>query len=289
MPHVESNGLQLAYESFGNPTDPPLVLVMGLGTQLLGWPPEFCQLIADRGFQVVRFDNRDIGLSTYLDDLPTPDLAAIMGGDRTTAPYLIADFADDVVGLFDALGFAKAHVVGASMGGMIVQQLAIDHPDRLLSLCSIMSTTGDPNVGQATPEALALLTRPPAISRAEAIAQGVLGLQMLSSPGYPEIDEVQAIKAAAAYDRAFNPAGALRQTAAIVASPDRTEGLRSVTVPSLVIHGTDDPLVNISGGEATVAAIPGATWLAIPGMGHDIPPGAWPVIVDAIVANTKAA
>jgi pimeloyl-ACP methyl ester carboxylesterase len=201
----------------------------------------------------------------------------------------MSDYAADVVGLFDALGFAKAHVVGASMGGMIVQQLAIDHPDRLLSLCSIMSTTGDPNVGQATPEALALLTRPPAISRAEAIAQGVLGLQMLSSPGYPEIDEVQAIKAAAAYDRAFNPAGALRQTAAIVASPDRTEGLHSVTVPSLVIHGTDDPLVNISGGEATVAAIPGATWLAIPGMGHDIPPGAWPVIVDAIVANTKAA
>jgi pimeloyl-ACP methyl ester carboxylesterase len=288
MPHVESNGLQLAYESYGNPSDPPVVLVMGLGTQLLGWPAEFCQQIADRGFQVVRFDNRDIGLSTYLDDLPTPDLAAIMGGDRTTVPYLMSDFAEDVVGLFDALGFAKAHVVGASMGGMIVQQFAIDHPDRLLSLCSIMSTTGDPNVGQATQEALALLTRPPAASRDEAIEQGVVGLQLLSSPAYPATDDEQRVKAAAAYDRAFNPAGALRQTAAIVASPDRTEGLRSVTVPSLVIHGTDDPLVNISGGEATVAAIPGATWLAIPGMGHDIPPGAWPAVVDAIVANTKA-
>jgi pimeloyl-ACP methyl ester carboxylesterase len=288
MPHVECNGLQLAYESFGSPTDPPLVLVMGLGTQLLGWPAEFCRLIADRGFQVVRFDNRDIGLSTYLDDLPTPDLAAIMGGDYATVPYLMSDFADDVVGLLDALGFAKAHVVGASMGGMIVQQLAIDHPDRLLSLCSIMSTTGDPKVGQGTPETLALLTRSPATSRDQAIEMSVAGLQMLSSPGYPATDDEQRVKAAAAYDRAFHPAGALRQTAAIVGSPDRTEGLRSVTVPSLVIHGTDDPLVNISGGEATVAAIPGATWLAIPGMGHDIPPGVWPVVVDAIVANTKA-
>jgi pimeloyl-ACP methyl ester carboxylesterase len=288
MPHVESNGLQLAYETDGNPTDPPLVLVMGLGMQLLGWPAEFCQLIADRGFQVVRFDNRDVGLSTHLDHLPKPDLAAIMGGDPGTAPYLMSDFADDVVGLFDALGFAKAHVVGASMGGMIVQQLAIDHQDRLLSLCSIMSTTGDQNVGQGTPEALALLTRPPATSRDEAIEMGVAGFQMLSSPGYPATDEVQRAKVIAAYDRAYNPAGAQRQTAAIIASPDRTADLRSVTVPSLIIHGTDDPLVDISGGEATVAAIPGATWLAIQGMGHDIPPGTWPVIIDAMVANTKA-
>ncbi|HEY3610239.1 MAG TPA: alpha/beta hydrolase [Pseudonocardiaceae bacterium] len=288
MPHVESNGLQLAYESYGDPADPPLVLVMGLGTQLLGWPAEFCQLIADRGFRVVRFDNRDVGLSTHLNDLPMPDLAAILGGDRSTVPYLMSDFADDVAGLFDALGFAKAHVVGASMGGMIAQQFVIDHPDRVLSLCSIMSTTGDPNVGQGTPATLALLTRPPATSRDEAIEQGLVGLQLLSSPAYPATDDEQRAKAAAAYDRAFNPAGALRQTAAIIGSPDRTAGLRSVTVPTLVIHGTDDPLVNISGGEATVAAVPGATWLAVPGMGHDLPPGAWPVVVDAIVANTKA-
>ncbi|HEX4723941.1 MAG TPA: alpha/beta hydrolase [Pseudonocardiaceae bacterium] len=287
MPQVEANGLRLEYDTFGNPNDTPLVLIMGLGAQMISWPVAFCQQYADQGYHVVRFDNRDCGLSTQLDDLPQPDLAAILGGDRSTVPYLMSDFANDTVGLFDALGFARAHVVGASMGGMIAQQLVIDHPDRVASLCSIMSTTGEPTVGQATPEALAMLTRPPAASRDEAIEQGVAALKLISSPDYPTKDEVLRERATAAYDRAHNPIAGLRQTAAIVASPDRTGGLHGVRVPTLVIHGTKDPLVNHSGGEATVAAVPGSTWLSVPGMGHDLPDELWPTYLEAIVANTK--
>jgi pimeloyl-ACP methyl ester carboxylesterase len=260
---------------------------MGLATQMIAWPTEFCELLAGRGFHVVRFDNRDCGLSTHFDDLPTPDVAAIIGGDYRTAPYLLSDFANDTAGLFDALGFTKVHVIGASMGGMIAQQLTIDHPDRVASLCSIMSTTGDPTVGQPTPEALSMLLRPATTSRAEAIEQGVAALRMIGSPDYPIEDEILRERITLSYDRDHNPTAGLRQTAAIVASPDRTEGLHGVRVPTLVIHGTKDPLVNFSGGEATLAAIPGATWLAVPGMGHDLPEELWPLYLDAIVANVK--
>ena len=287
MPQVEANGLRLEYDTFGNPADPPLVLIMGLGAQMISWPEAFCQQYADQGFYVVRFDNRDCGLSTQLDDLPMPDLAAILGGDRGTVPYLMSDFANDTAGLFDALGFDRVHVVGASMGGMIAQQLVIDHPDRVLSLCSIMSTTGDPSVGQGTPEALAMLTRPPATSRDEAIEQGIAALRLISSPDYPTKDEVLRERATAAYDRANNPMGGMRQTAAIVASPDRTAGLHGVRVPTLVIHGTKDPLVDHSGGAATAAAVPGSTFLSVPGMAHDLPEELWPTYVQAIVANAR--
>jgi pimeloyl-ACP methyl ester carboxylesterase len=288
MPNVESNGLRLEYETFGNPIDPPLVLIMGLGAQLIAWPVALCEMLAEKGYHVVRFDNRDSGLSTHLHDNPKPDVAAILAGDFATASYRLSDFADDTVGLFDALGFEKVHVVGASMGGMIAQQLVIDHPDRVASLCSIMSTTGDPNVGQATPEALALLTRPPAPDRDAAIESGVAAQNLIGSPDYPTPDEVLAQRVAEAYDRSYDPAGGLRQTAAIVASGDRTEGLHGVHVPTVVIHGTKDPLVNFSGGEATVAAIPGATFVPITGMGHDLPDALFGTYVDAIVANAKA-
>ncbi|HWD02068.1 MAG TPA: alpha/beta hydrolase [Amycolatopsis sp.] len=282
MPRARTNGLELEYDTFGNPTHPPLVLVMGLGAQMVTWETGFCELIASHGFFVVRFDNRDIGLSTYLDELGSPDLAAVASG-RAKAPYLLSDLADDTVGLFDALGFAKAHVVGASMGGMVVQQLAIDHPGRLLSLTSIMSTTGDPTVGQTSPAALATLARPPASTREEAIEQSVANYRVTGSPGYPLTDGQLRAKATRGYDRAQHPAGTLRQGAAILASGDRTEALRSVRLPAAVVHGDADPMIDVSGGKATAAAIADAELLILPGMGHDLPEPLWPQIVGAIV------
>ncbi|GAA4553558.1 alpha/beta fold hydrolase [Amycolatopsis samaneae] len=289
MPRAQANELELEYETFGDPGDPPLVLVMGLGAQLITWDTGLCEQLAARRFHVVRFDNRDIGLSTYLDHLPAPDLAALLSGNLATVPYLLSDMAADAVGLFDALGFAKAHVVGASMGGMIVQQLAIDHPDRLLSVTSIMSTTGDPAVGRAEPAALAVLTRPPATTRAQAIEEGAAAFRALGSPGYPATEEYLRAKAAAQYDRAVHPEGTLRQTAAMLASGDRTERLREVRLPFAVIHGDADPLIDVSGGKATADAVPDAELVVLPGMGHDLPRGLWPEIADVVVRTAARA
>jgi pimeloyl-ACP methyl ester carboxylesterase len=282
MARAQANGLELEYDTFGDPAHPALVLVMGLGAQMITWEDGFCELLAGRGFFVVRYDNRDVGLSTWLDHLPAPDLAAIAAGDLTTAPYRLSDLAADAVGLFDALGIGRAHVVGASMGGMIAQQLAIDHPERLLSITSIMSTTGDPAVGRAEPWALALLTRPPANTREQAIADSVEAYRRLGSPGYPDDEAFLLAKAALHYDRARHPVGTLRQAAAVVASGDRTAGLRSVRLPALVVHGDADPLIDVSGGKATAEAIPDAELVVIPGMGHNLPRAVWPEVADAI-------
>ncbi|GAB3166302.1 alpha/beta fold hydrolase [Amycolatopsis sp. NPDC004378] len=286
MARAQANGLELEYDTFGEPDNPPLVLVMGLGAQMVTWEAGFCELLAGHGFFVVRYDNRDVGLSTWLDELPAPDLAALARGDLATAPYLLSDMADDAVGLFDALGIDRAHVVGASMGGMIVQQLAIDHPDRLRSVTSIMSTTGDPAVGQAEPWALALLTRPPASTREQALADSVEGYRRLGSPGYPDDEAFLLAKATLHYDRARHPVGTLRHAAAVVASGDRTAALRSVRLPALVVHGDADPLINVSGGKATAEAIPGAELLVIPGMGHNLPRAVWPELAAAIARVT---
>jgi pimeloyl-ACP methyl ester carboxylesterase len=288
MPRVRANGLELEYDTFGDPANPPLVLVMGLGAQMITWETGFCELLAGHGFHVVRFDNRDIGLSSYLDELGVPDIAAVASG-KVAAPYLLADLADDTVGLLDALGFAKAHVAGASMGGMIVQQLAIDHPERLLSVTSIMSTTGDPSVGQPSPAALAALTRRPAATREESIEQSVAAYRTTGSPGYPATDESLREKAARGYDRALHPEGSFRQMAAVLASGDRTERLRDVRLPFAVVHGDADPLVNVSGGKATAAAVPDAELVLLPGMGHDLPEQLWPEIVETIVRTTARA
>jgi pimeloyl-ACP methyl ester carboxylesterase len=277
VPDVRSNGVVLRYETAGDPADPVLLLVMGLGAQLIDWPPDFVELLAGQGFRVVLFDNRDSGLSTVLDHLGTP-------GPRG-APYLLADLAADAAGLLRALGVPRAHVVGVSMGGMIAQQLTVDHPDLVASLCSIMSTTGDPAVGRPTAEAAALLTGPPAASREEAVAAGVAGFRVTGSPAYPVDEADLRMRAAARYDRGFHPSGTRRQFAAILASPDRTAALRHVRVPTVVIHGTADPLITPSGGRATAAAVPGAHLLEIPGMGHDLPVEVWPDIIDAITAN----
>jgi pimeloyl-ACP methyl ester carboxylesterase len=290
MPRVLANAIELEYEAFGHDTDPALILIMGLGAQLIDWPAEFCEKLAAHGLRVIRFDNRDAGLSTSMDAQGTPDLAAILSGDHATVPYLLSDMAGDVAGLLDALGIARANIVGHSMGGMIAQQVAIDHPVRVLSLCSISSTTGDPSVGQATAAALtALLGRPPAATRHEAIRGSAASSRVFSSPGFVITDDELLTRAAAKYDRSYRPAGRTRHTAAIAASPDRTAALHEVTVPALVIHGDADPLVDVSGGRATAAAIPGAEFVVIPGMGHDLPRGAWPQIIEAVAGNVARA
>lgn len=282
MATAKTNGIELEYETLGDPGDPPLLLIMGLAAQLIDWPREFCDLLASRGFHVIRFDNRDAGLSTGFDSAGAPDLRAAMEG---SSAYKLADLAADTAGLLDALAIDRAHVAGVSMGGMIAQQFAIDFPSRLLSLCSIMSTTGDRAVGGASPAASAVLTRPPATNREEAIAGQIATSAIIGSPGYPAADEDRRARAVAKYDRAYRPLGAGRQLAAIFASPDRTAGLHGVSVPALVIHGEQDPLVDVSGGRATAAAIPGAELLVLPGMGHDLPQPLWPAIIDAIAAN----
>jgi pimeloyl-ACP methyl ester carboxylesterase len=289
MARVPANGIELEYDEFGHHDDPALVLIAGLGAQLIDWPAEFCEQLAGHGLRVIRFDNRDAGLSASLDSLGTPDLGAVLSGDQATVPYLLADMAADTVSLFDALGIARAHLVGVSMGGMIAQQAAIDYPGRLLSLCSISSTTGDASVGQATSEALAALARPPATTREQTIRASAASSRVFSSPGFGLSDEEMLQRATTKYDRSHRPQGRLRQIAAVAASPDRTKALRDVTVPTMVIHGDADPLVNVSGGHATAAAVPGAELVIIPGMAHDLPRALWPQIITAIVSNTKKA
>ena len=292
MPRTPANAQQveLEYETFGDPADPALLLVMGLGAQLLSWPEGLCELLAEQHrFHVIRFDNRDSGLSTFVDRGPQPDVGAILHGDPSSAPYLIGDMALDACALLDALGVPRAHVVGASMGGMIVQQLAIDHPERVLSLCSIMSRPGDRESGNSTPEAGAVLMRPRGAGREAAIDAGVTAYQVIGSPGYPDDPAALRARVAAGYDRSSRPDGFLRQFAAIVASPDRTPGLRQLTVPTLVIHGSDDPLIHRSGGEATAEAVPGAELLVLPGMGHSLPQELWAGIAEAVAANAARA
>lgn len=289
MPRCVANGIEIEYESFGSPTNPAMLLVMGLGMQLTGWDPELCALLAKQGFHVIRFDNRDIGLSTHLDDAPVPDPLTVLGGDTSGVPYLLADMADDAAGLLTALGISGAHVVGASMGGMIVQELLLRHPGLVFSACSIMSTTGARDVGQPSAEAAAALVAPRAASREEAIKRGVEVWRILESPAYPQPEPVLWEQETARHNRSFYQDGPARQLAAILASPDRTPGLSGVTAPTLVLHGADDPLVNVSGGKATAAAIPDAQLKIYPGMGHDLPPELWDSYVEAIVANTRRA
>ncbi|HWG23041.1 alpha/beta hydrolase [Actinospica sp.] len=289
MPRCHANGIKIEYDTFGSPGDPALLLIMGLGIQLTGWEPDLCKQFADRGFHVIRFDNRDAGLSTHFDDAPVPNLGAVLSGDASGVTYLLADMARDAVGLLDALGIRAAHVVGASMGGMIVQELLLHHPDRLLSACSMMSTTGDPGVGHPSPEAAAMVIAPPATTREETIEQGVATWRILQSPAYPMPESVIRDQEAAFYDRCHYPDGGVRQLVAILCSPDRTTGLKAVSTPTLVLHGEADPLINISGGRATAAAIPDSILRTYPGMGHDLPHELWDSFVEEIVANAARA
>lgn len=289
MPRAAANGIELEYETFGKRSARPLVLIMGLGAQMIIWDEEFCATLAARDFFVVRFDNRDVGLSTKFDDAGVPDVFRAFQKAATNqaidAPYTLNDMADDTVHLMEELGIERAHVVGASMGGMIAQTLAIRHPSRLLTLTSIMSTTGNPEVPPATPEALRVLMTPVPAEREGYVERAVRNWRVIGSPGFPFDEERVRRRAARSFDRAFHPAGVARQLVAIVAGGSRKEALGAVTTPTLVIHGDADPLAHIEGGRDTAASIPGAELLIIEGMGHDLPRGAWPRIVDAIDAH----
>jgi pimeloyl-ACP methyl ester carboxylesterase len=284
-------GLDLAYETFGRPGDPALLLVMGLGAQLIAWPDAFCQALAGRGRYVIRYDNRDCGLSTGFDDHPV-DLesfvAAVGAGDferaRTMAPYSLLDLARDGIGLLTALGIERAHVVGSSMGGAIAQTMAIAFPDRVLSLTSMMSTTGEPEVGRSTPAAQEVLFAPRPADRAGYVASAEREL-VWASRRYPDADGLRDL-AARGYDRAYRPSGIARQIAAMVLGGSRADGLRSLRMPALVIHGEDDTLIDPSGGRRTAELIPGARLLLVPDMGHDRPRPLWGLLVDAIAERT---
>ena len=267
-------GIDIAYQRLGEPDAPVVLLVMGIAAQSIHWPDAFCRGLVDRGLQIIRFDNRDSGLSTHLADAPLPNLPAALGGDLSSASYTLSDMAVDAVGLLDALGIEKAHVVGASMGGAIAQTMAIEHAGRVRSLTSMMSTTGNRSVGQASPEVLReVFSGPPATRRDEVIEQMLRVSRAVRSPGYPTDDDEIAARAGRAYDRSYDPTGIARQAVASVASGDRTERLRQLNVPTLVIHGLADRMCDASGGRATAEAIPGAELMLIEGMGHDMPPG----------------
>jgi len=288
VPQAHVNGIDIEYVTDGDPADPPLLLVMGLGAQLIAWPEGFVDGLRARGFFVIRFDNRDCGLSTKFEGLP--DMATLFTGtDLSSVSYRIEDMADDAAALLGELGIAQAHVVGVSMGGMITQALVINHPELFLSATSIMSTTGDRAVGAPTGEAVTALLRPVATSREEAIQASVEGSLVIGSPAYPTEERLLRVRAGQAYDRSYSPEGTARQLGAILGSPDRTEGLHGVRIPFLVVHGEADPLVTPSGGDATAAAVPGSKLLSIPGMGHDLPEALWDTVIDAIVANTELA
>jgi pimeloyl-ACP methyl ester carboxylesterase len=280
------NGMQIVYETIGDPANPPLLLVMGLGMQLIHWDRELCERLAERGFLVIRFDNRDAGLSTKV-DAPVPDIRRAMLGLRVGAPYLLSDMAEDAAGLLDHLGVEAAHVVGASMGGMIAQELALRHPERVLSLTSIMSTTGERRAGRPKLRVMSTLMRRAPHDRQGFIEHFVRLFRLIGSRGYPYDEQRIRELAAATYERDHDPAGTGRQLAAILASGDRTERLRSLRLPVTVIHGRDDPLVPLRGGKATARAVEGARLIAIPGMGHDLPEPVWPTVIDAI-AETAA-
>jgi pimeloyl-ACP methyl ester carboxylesterase len=256
---------------------------MGLATQMLGWPDGFCERLAEGGRFVVRFDNRDVGLSTHLDDAPVPNLREIFGGDTSSAVYTLTDLAADTAGLMDALGLDSAHLVGASMGGMIAQTLAIEQPERVRSLVSIMSTTGDRNVGNPTDEATQALLAPAPRTREDAMERAVSTYGVIGSPGFPLDEAGLRDRAAQSWDRHMHDSkGIIRQLSAIWASGDRTARLGELDLPVAVIHGEDDCLISVSGGRATAKAIPGAELEVVEGMGHDLPRDAWPQVIAAI-------
>jgi pimeloyl-ACP methyl ester carboxylesterase len=283
------NGIEIAYQEIGDPAAEPLLLIMGLATQMIAWDEGLCAMLAERGFRVVRFDNRDIGHSTKIDAAGMPSWADMTIGRRSTAPYLLKDMADDAFGLMDRLGIEAAHLVGASMGGMIAQTMAIERPERVLSLVSMLSTTGNRRLGMPSWRAFARLMARPARGRRAAIEQTVKTFRIIGSPGYP-MDEARLRQVAGlSYDRSHSRAGVVRQLHAITASGDRTDALRTLTVPTAVIHGARDPLVRPAAGRATAKAIPGARLKMIDGMGHDLPRELWPTFVEEIASNAARA
>jgi len=281
--------VELCYEPFGDPDQPAVLLVMGLGTQMIGWHADFCTELARRGFFVVRFDNRDVGRSTHLSHVPPPKMAELVTRRPRNPAYTLADMAGDAAGLLDQLGVERAHVVGASMGGMIAQTMAARHADRVLSLVSIMSATGSRWSGQPAPKILPIFLQRPAPSK-EAYLERIVNLfQLVGSPSYPPDPDDLRERASLSWERGIDQDGLLRQLAAIMASGHRAAELRKITAPTLVVHGKADKLVRPSGGKATARAIPGARLDLIDGMGHDLPRELWPRFIDGIVENAGRA
>jgi pimeloyl-ACP methyl ester carboxylesterase len=288
MPQVRANGIDIEYESFGRESDPLILLIMGFAAQLIFWPEALCQGLAAKGFRVVRFDNRDVGKSTHLAGQPAPDpralFAEVMAGRHPHVPYTLNDMADDAVGLMDALGVKRAHIVGASMGGMIAQLVAMNHPDRTKSLISIMSTTGRRDLPSGKPETLSVLFRPPnSTSRDDLIDASILVQKALSGPGFPATEAEMRTRAERRTDRApFDLAGIARQSAALIVASPRNMLLKQVRSPTLVMHGADDPVIPAAAAKDTAASIPGAELIVVPGMGHDFPPALVPVFLEHI-------
>jgi pimeloyl-ACP methyl ester carboxylesterase len=287
--HLES-GIDLCYETFGSPSDPAVLLIMGLGGPMGWWDHEFCSQLADHGFFVTRYDNRDTGRSTKLRQhrVRRADVFKAFAG-RVTPPYTLTDMADDAIGLLDHLGVSAAHVAGVSMGGMIAQTLAIAHPDRVLSLTSIMSTTGRRTVGWSHPKLLPAMLGKSGSGREGYLENSQRSWKRIGSPGFPIEPERMRARAEETYDRGWAASGVLRHMLAVLAQPDRTSDLTRVTVPTTVIHGASDPLVHRSGGRATARAIPEAEHVEITGMGHDLPPQLWSTIIDTIVRTARRA
>lgn len=281
--------LDLCWQQFGRDEDPPVLMIMGLGAQMVLWPDELCELIAGEGFRVIRFDNRDAGRSTVLADAPTGTVPRALAGDIPEGAYSLSDMAGDAVGLLDSLGIEKAHIIGNSLGGMVAQTLVIEHPERALSLASISSTTGDSSVGEAAPAGIEALLAAPPPERDGYVATLLEARRKIGSSGFPFDEERAARIAGLSFDRGFHPKGTVRQTIAILKSGDRTGRLGEIEVPTVVIHGEDDPLIGVSGGRATAAAIPEATLVTIPGMGHDLPAGVWEQVAGEVVANARRA
>ncbi len=294
MPQVEANGITIEYDEHGDPVAPPILLVMGLGAQMTLWPMELVEALVERGFRVIRYDNRDIGLSHKFEGAKAPGMVKLLllsrFGLKPRVPYTLADMADDGIGLMDALEIAKAHIVGASMGGMIAQHIAFSYPDRVISLTSIMSTTGNRKLPGGSREAMAVITKRPESTEEEVLVEhGLKVAHAIGSPGYRSDPDTLRERSRALIRRSFYPAGMPRQFAAIVADGDRRERLRSVKAPTLVIHGEADPLVPLAGGLDTAATIAGSRLKTVPGMGHDLPLELVDEIADAVADHARAA
>ncbi|SDM50300.1 alpha/beta fold hydrolase [Allokutzneria albata] len=285
---VGPSGIEIAYERFGDPVSPPAVLIMGAGAQMINWPDGFCLELVKHGLQVIRFDNRDVGRSTHFTEAPEPDFAAALAGDLSSAAYSLSDMAADTIGLLDVLGIARAHVVGASMGGAIGQMIAIEHPSRAASLTSIMSTTGEPGLAEGNFAPFAKLGPPPQ-ERSAFIEWHVATTRITASPVL-EFDLAGATdRAGRIFDRGYDTSGMRRQGMAVLATGDRTARLRSVQTPTLVLHGSEDTLCDISGGRATAAAIPRAEFVVVEGMAHGLPWQLWPTLATSIAEHIARA
>jgi pimeloyl-ACP methyl ester carboxylesterase len=296
MPMVEANGIAIAYDSFGSQDAEPLLLISGLGVQMIRWTAPFCAMLAAQGYRVIRFDNRDVGLSTHFDHAAVPELTALaqaLGrGERPDVPYTLHDMANDAVALLDMLEIERAHIVGRSMGGMIAQLVASEYPHRTLSLTSIMSSTGNPGLPPPTPEAMAMLMRRaphPSEDEEGFLAHGIAVSRVIGSPGYPPDEAAQRAQALAEVKRAYNPAGFGRQIAAIAITGDLRARLNTIVAPTLVIHGAADNLVPAAGGRDTASNIKDARLRIIEGMGHDLPPELYVDVTSAIAGNARRA